>query len=116
MQDGVVSPVPEIALSDLADPLPDGAVLLDVREDDEWTAGHAPGAVHLPMTELAGRLEDVPDGDPIFVICRSGGRSARVAEFLNTQGWDAINVAGGMLEWARAGRPVEAAGDEPQII
>lgn len=116
MQDGPVSSVPEIDLPALPDPLPVGSVLLDVREDDEWSAGHAPGAVHLPMTELAARLDDVPDGDPIYVICRSGGRSARVTEYLNAQGWEAVNVAGGMLEWARAGRPVEAAGTEPQII
>lgn len=116
VQDGPVSPVPEIDLPDLPDPLPAGSVLLDVREDDEWAAGHAPGAVHVPMTDLAARLGDLPDGDPIYVICRSGGRSARVTEFLNAQGWEAVNVAGGMLEWSRAGRPVEAAGVEPQIL
>lgn len=104
--------IPEIGLSGL----PADAVLLDVREDDEWIAGHAPGAVHVPMTTLADRLDEVPEGDPIYVVCRSGGRSARVTAYLNVNGWDAINVAGGMLEWARAGRPIEAATGTPEII
>lgn len=108
--------IPEIDLATLPNPLPASAALLDVREDDEWAAGRAPGAVHVPMTELAGRLGEIPEGEPLYVICRSGGRSARVTEYLNAQGWDAVNVAGGMLEWARSGRPVEASGTEPQII
>jgi len=117
VQDGTVNPVPEIDLADLPPTLPDGAALLDVREDDEWAAGHAPTAVHIPMTDLAARLDDVPDGDPIYVICRAGGRSARVTQYLNAQGWEAVNVAGGMLQWAAAGRPLEAEpGVEPQII
>ena len=68
------SSIPEVSIAEL----PPDAVLLDVREDDEWAAGRAPGAVHIPMTELAQRLDEVPDGDPVYVICRSGGRSARV--------------------------------------
>ena len=105
--------IPEVGVSDI----PQDAVLLDVREQDEWDAGHAPGAVHLPMTELAGRLEEVPDGDPVYVICRSGGRSARVTAFLNEQGWDSVNVLGGMGSWAAAGRPMVAVGEAaPQVI
>ncbi len=99
------------------DQVPADTVLLDVREDDEWQAGHAPTAVHVPMTELAERLDEVPDESPIHVICRAGGRSARVVQYLNANGWDAVNVAGGMLEWERAGRPVVAAeGVRPEII
>ena len=75
------------------------------------------GAVHLPMTELAARLDEVPDGDPVYVICRSGGRSARVTAYLNQQGWDTVNVQGGMGSWSAAGRPMVAAGDAaPQVI
>ena len=91
--------IPEVGVSDI----PQDAVLLDVREQDEWDAGHAPGAVHLPMTELAARLDEVPDGDPVYVICRSGGRSARVTAYLNQQGWDSVNVLGGMGELGRRG-------------
>lgn len=97
--------------------LPADAVVLDVREDDEWQAGHAVGAVHIPMTELAERLDDVPEGDPLYVICRSGGRSARVAAYLNANGWDAVNVVGGMGAWQAAGRPMAADGGRvPEVI
>ena len=58
------------------DELPLDAVLLDVREDDEWTAGHAPAARHVPMSQLTARLDEVPPADPLYVICRSGARSA----------------------------------------
>ncbi|SDC77630.1 rhodanese-like domain-containing protein [Actinokineospora iranica] len=97
--------------------VPEDAVLLDVREQDEWDAGHAPGAVHIPMSELAGRLADVPDGGEIYVICRVGGRSARVTQYLNGNGWEAKNVDGGMQSWAALGRPlVTDSGAEPQVI
>lgn len=112
--DGVSTPsIPEISVGEL----PSGAVLLDVREDDEWAAGRAPGAVHLPMTQLADRLDEIPDGDPLYVICRSGGRSARVTAYLNSQGWDSVNVAGGMGSWANAGKPMIADGDAaPKVL
>ena len=110
--DGVTSSIPEVSISDV----PADAVLLDVRENDEWAAGHAPTAVHVPMTELAQRLTDVPEGDPVYVICRSGGRSARVTAYLNQQGWDSVNVAGGMGGWAAAGRPMVADGDAPPEV
>jgi len=100
------------------DDLPHGAVLLDVREDDEWTAGHAPEARHLPMSQLTGRLDEVPAVDPLYVICRSGSRSARVVAFLSQQGVPAVNVAGGMQSWAAAGRPMvaERAGATPDVV
>ena len=99
------------------DELPADAVLLDVREDEEWVAGHAPGASHLPMSTLADRLDEVPDADPLFVICRSGGRSARVVEYLNSNGWDAVNVVDGMLGWAAGRHPLVAeSGALAQVI
>jgi rhodanese-related sulfurtransferase len=108
----VSTSIPEVTV----DQVPPDAVLLDVREDDEWAAGHAPGAVHVPMTQLAARLDDLPDGSPVYVICRSGGRSRRATAYLNQQGWDTVNVAGGMGGWARAGRPMEADGDAPPAV
>ena len=109
-----MSDVPAVGVADL----PAGAVLLDVREDDEWNAGHAPEAQHVPMSQLTGRLQEVPDADPLYVICRSGGRSARVVAFLAQQGLQAVNVAGGMQSWAAAGRPMvaERAGATPDVI
>jgi len=86
--------------------VPDGGWLLDVREDDEWAAGHAPQATHIPLGELAVRAGEVPQDREVYVICRSGARSARAAQALNGAGWTAVNVAGGMQDWAAAGRPM----------
>jgi rhodanese-related sulfurtransferase len=105
--------VPEVSVAQL----PPDAALLDVRESDEWAAGHAPGATHLPMSELTGRMDELPDGDPLYVVCRSGGRSARVVAYLSGQGYPAVNVEGGMQAWARQGRQVVAdGGTEPQSV
>jgi rhodanese-related sulfurtransferase len=96
--------------------VPDGAWLLDVREDDEWQAGHAPGATHIPLGELSSRATEVPKDQTIYVICRSGARSARATFALVGAGWDAINVSGGMQDWAAAGRPMTAdSGADPYV-
>jgi rhodanese-related sulfurtransferase len=96
--------------------VPDGAWLLDVREDDEWAAGHAPDARHIPLGELSARAAEVPQDQAVYVICRSGVRSARAAQALAAAGWDAINVAGGMQDWAAAGRPMATdSGAEPFV-
>jgi rhodanese-related sulfurtransferase len=96
--------------------VPDGAWLLDVREHDEWAAGHVPGARHIPLGELGARAGEVPQGQAVYVICRSGGRSGRAAEALAGAGWQAINVTGGMQGWAAAGRPMTAeSGSEPFV-
>lgn len=96
--------------------VPDGAWLLDVREHDEWVAGHVPDARHIPLGELRARVAEVPQDQDIYVICRSGGRSGRAAEALAGAGWSAINVAGGMQDWAVAGRPMTAeTGAEPFV-
>ncbi len=83
---------------------PAGAVLLDVREDDEWAEAHAPDAVHIPMGRLTP--DTLPEGRPVYCICRSGNRSARVVDVLTAAGIDARNVAGGMQAWVAAGLPV----------
>jgi rhodanese-related sulfurtransferase len=83
-----------------------GAVLLDVREDDEWAAGHAPEATHLPMSRLAASAGDIPSDRTIVCVCHVGARSAAVAAALSGAGWEAVNVAGGMEAWAAAGLPV----------
>lgn len=96
--------------------VPDGAWLLDVREDDEWTAGYAPGARHIPLGQLGARTAEIPQDQVVYVICRSGARSARAAQALSAAGWDAINVAGGMQDWAAAGRPMTAdSGSDPFV-
>ncbi|MDP3950003.1 rhodanese-like domain-containing protein [Microbacterium sp.] len=80
--------------------------LIDVRERDEFAAGHVPGAVNIPMSELGNRLEELPS-EAFDVICQVGGRSARVVQALEAQGHDATNVDGGTGEWIAAGHPVE---------
>ncbi|MEU7606651.1 rhodanese-like domain-containing protein [Streptomyces sp. NPDC040724] len=86
----------------------EGAVLLDVRERTEWTAGHAPGAVHAPLSALlagAGLPRDA-EGRSLMVICRSGHRSRQAARLLTERGAEAVDVTGGMNAWAAAGLPV----------
>jgi rhodanese-related sulfurtransferase len=80
--------------------------LLDVREHDEWAQVHAPTATHVPMFEVPARIASLPADQPIAVICHVGGRSARVADWLRAQGFDAHNVEGGMDAWQAAGLPV----------
>lgn len=98
--------VPTVGPDDARSRTDAGAVLLDVREPDEWAAGHAPQATWMPMGEVAARQQELPDGQAIVVVCRSGGRSARVTSALLAAGFDATNLAGGMQAWAAAGLPV----------
>ncbi|WP_371127877.1 rhodanese-like domain-containing protein [Streptomyces sp. 1222.5] len=79
-----------------------------MREPHEWQAGHAPGAVHLPLSALAAGdgLPTAARSRPVVVICRSGNRSRRAAELLRDRGVEAVDVIGGMRDWAEAGLPV----------
>ncbi|MVA76926.1 rhodanese-like domain-containing protein [Auraticoccus sp. F435] len=98
------------------DQIPDDAHLVDVREADEWAAGHAERAQHLPLTELTARLDELPADDEVYLICRSGGRSARAAAWLNQNGFSAVNVAGGMGEWQERGLPLVGEGGSPYVM
>lgn len=107
------SPAPSVRVADL----PTDVAMLDVREPDEWGAGHAPTSRHLPMSELVARVGEVPGNDPLYVVCRSGARSARVVVHLAGLGYPAVNVEGGMQAWAAAGRALDADGGRtPEII
>ncbi|MGW1895241.1 rhodanese-like domain-containing protein [Streptomyces sp. NPDC002004] len=110
------SGVPTVAI----DGLSDKDFLLDVREDDEWQAGHAEGALHIPISEFVARYGELTEAAPqdgrINVICRSGGRSAQVAMYLVQQGLDAVNVDGGMQVWAALGRPVVDDQGRPGVV
>ena len=101
-----------------ADDIPADAYLLDVREDDEWAAGHAPDAHHLPMMEVPARLAEVPADQDVVVVCRMGGRSAQVVAYLVNQGWDNVrNLDGGMQDWAALGKPlVSENGAAPRVV
>lgn len=92
------------------------AILLDVREQHEWDAGHAPQARHLPMSQLNGRVAELPTDVPIVCVCHVGGRSARVSAALQQSGWQALNLTGGMVAWQAAGLPVvDPAGNPGQV-
>lgn len=92
------------------------AVLLDVREDDEWQRGHAAGALHIPMGEVPARLAEIGADGELYVICHAGGRSRRVAQYLQQNGYRPVNVNGGMQAWADAGRPVITDGGGPGSV
>ncbi|MBX7161040.1 MAG: rhodanese-like domain-containing protein [Acidimicrobiia bacterium] len=90
-----------------------GAFLLDVREAEEVAAGHAPGSVHVALATLVDNIASLPRDRRIVCICRSGARSGRAAQILAKQGFDAVNMSGGMNAWAAAGLDVEAADGTP---
>ena len=81
----------------------EGAILIDVREQWEWDAGHAPQASHIPMGTLGDHIDELPDGESILVICHSGGRSLTAATALAEAGHRAVNVLGGMTAWEQSG-------------
>lgn len=83
-------------------------LVLDVREQWEYDEGHIPGVTLIPMNEVAARLSEIPTDKEVIVTCRTGNRSAQVAEFLRAQGYDNIhNMQGGIVAWEAAGLPVE---------
>jgi rhodanese-related sulfurtransferase len=93
-----------------------GALMLDVRGEDEWEAGHVEGSAWIPMRELEGRRDELPRDREILVICRSGGRSAKSAEALTKWGYDARNVAGGAQAWAEAGHTLVRDDGTPGVV
>jgi rhodanese-related sulfurtransferase len=97
--------VPTVQPGDVAARLAEGWTLLDVRTDDEWAEGRIAGSVHIPMDQLMQRLDEVDDR--VVCVCAVGARSARVAQFLNAQGRDAVNLDGGLHAWSSSGLPIE---------
>ncbi len=97
----------EISINDMAQALSDGATVVDVREAGEYAEGHVPGVVHIPMGHLPSRITELDKGEPVYVICASGNRSAAMSDFLVAAGFQAASVAGGTAAWARAGRAIE---------
>ena len=93
-----------------------GALLLDVREDNEWEAGHALNAMHIALNDVPDGLDNLSKQQTVVCVCRSGARSARAAAFLVEHGFDAVNLEGGMLEWSADGEPLEAASGHPSVI
>lgn len=83
-----------------------GGLILDVREPDEWSAGHLEGSLFIPMGDVGARLDEIPADRRVVVVCRSGGRSAAVTEALVGAGVDAVNLAGGVTAWVAGGHPI----------
>jgi rhodanese-related sulfurtransferase len=108
------SPSPEVDLDAFAAAYEQGAVVLDVRNPDEYETAHVPGAVLIPLGELEARQDEVPVADPLYVICAAGGRSLRAAAALLGAGHHALSVAGGTNGWIERGGPV-ASGSEPGV-
>jgi rhodanese-related sulfurtransferase len=89
-----------------------GTLFLDVREDHEFSQSRIPGTVLIPLSEFVERFEELPKDKQILIHCRSGHRSSDATTFLNQRGYDAINVAGGILSWDEEGLPVEPGDDQ----
>jgi rhodanese-related sulfurtransferase len=104
--------VPEVDVAGLEAARVGGAVVIDVRNPDEYERAHIPGARLVPLPELAERIDEVPTEREVYVVCAVGSRSARAAQLLRSKGIDAINVAGGTKAWIESGRPT-ATGSEP---
>jgi rhodanese-related sulfurtransferase len=97
--------VAELAAILEADPT---TLVLDVRNPDEYAAGRVPGAVLMPLHTVPVRVQDIPRDRPVYLVCAVGGRSGQAAAWLEPQGYDVVNVAGGTQAWVMAGFPVES--------
>jgi rhodanese-related sulfurtransferase len=91
-------------------------VMLDVREYEEWMSGRVPTAVHIPMSELTARVDEIDRSKRVICVCRSGSRSIRVTAWLRQQGFDAINMTGGMSAWASFGHPLVNHAGNPGVV
>jgi rhodanese-related sulfurtransferase len=108
--------IPTVSVDQVPDPLPEGLVVVDVREPVEWAHGRIDGSVHIPMSEFVERIGEVPTDQQVLVVCKVGGRSAQVTQYLVQSGYQAVNLDGGLLDWAGAGRPLVADAGEPVVF
>jgi len=104
--------VPEIDIAEAARRIEAGTTVIDVRELDEYLDGHVPGAPLIPLATVPDHLAEIPTDGEVLIICKVGGRSRKAAEYLRTQGVDAINIAGGTMAWIDEGHRV-VDGEDP---
>ena len=98
-----VSLAQEITVEEAAQLREQGAFILDVREPQEWEAGHIPGATLIPLGQIPDRLSEIPQDQPVVVVCRSGNRSGQATQFLRQSGYGlTTSMSGGMNQWAAA--------------
>ncbi|MET1044268.1 MAG: rhodanese-like domain-containing protein [Microbacteriaceae bacterium] len=95
----------EITVTDLA-ALGPAATIIDVREQNEYQAARVEGVTLIPLSEFQDRISELPHEETLYILCASGMRSARVAQYLEQNGYEAINVAGGIQAWQAEGLPV----------
>jgi hydroxyacylglutathione hydrolase len=100
---------PEVTVAETVDARANGShQLVDVREPDEWAEGHIPGAIFIPLGELAVRADELDPAQPVITICHSGQRSLYAVEILQRAGFSEVaSMAGGMVSWTEAGQPIE---------
>ena len=107
----------QITVDELATLMQDGAQLVDVREASEWNAGHAPQAVHIPVSQVSARMNRLKKDKDIVVVCRSGNRSRSITSMLRKQGYEAFSLSGGMRAWQSAdGQVLDRRGRPGRII
>lgn len=100
----------EVTVDQAAELHGSGAILIDVRTDDEWQRSRIPGATHISLGELPRHAGELDHDAELLIYCRSGNRSGMAAEALSSAGFNAHNVAGGIIAWAEAGHEIEPAG------
>ncbi len=108
--------VPSVTVAGVPDPIPEEIHVLDVREPLEWHHGRIDGAVHIPLTDIPARADELPVDQQLLVVCKVGARSAHAAAFLLQQGRDAVNLDGGLLDWEAAGRPMVSETGQPALV
>ena len=96
----------EVTINELEQAIKDGAFVLDVREGWEFENGHVPNAHHIPLSDVPSQLSGLPKDSQVWIICQSGGRSMTAANYLETQSFTAVSVAGGTGSWIAAGKDV----------
>lgn len=105
--------IPEISVAELNSLMAQGCTVVDVRETDEYLAGHVPGAISVPLSVLTQNIDAFADGAASYVICQAGGRSMRACEYLEGFGKQVINIAGGTGAWIASGYDV-VLGESPR--
>jgi rhodanese-related sulfurtransferase len=96
---------PQISIDELAAALDGGLVpLVDVRQPEEYEAGHVPGAKLIPLADVMARSKEIPTEGPVYVVCQTGARSQRAADYYRNLGIEAYNVDGGTKAWTEAGK------------
>lgn len=100
----------EVTIDQLAQAISEGAYVIDVREAWEFESGHVPQAHHVPLNSIPEQVSSLPKDQQIWIICQSGGRSMTAANYLETQGFDVVSVAGGTGSWIGSGKAVSFEG------